>query len=94
MPIERTGLSGHCPDDSSKEIGVPREFQLEHPAGAPKDARFTTSVFDSDLESITYGVDYVGDYCYLYTPNHVLSLRYALLTLTLDLGMHYPKYRR
>lgn len=60
MPIERTGFSGHCPDDLSKEIGVPREFQLEHPAGAPKDVGCASSILCYGIESATYGIDLAG----------------------------------
>jgi hypothetical protein len=34
-------------------FGVPREFQLEHPAKTPENAGFTPTVLQLDLESVT-----------------------------------------
>ena len=54
-------------------IGVPREFELEHPLEPSENAGFAASVLHDDVESGTYGLDFTGSRWFLVYPYCVLN---------------------
>jgi hypothetical protein len=61
---------------SLKRFGVPREFELEHPAEQPENAGFPTPKFQSPIESNTYGVVSTGLLPITIYPYPVLNMKW------------------
>ena len=58
----------------NRTVGVPREFQLEHPAKPPENAGFSASVLHGYVESGIYGIHWTWVFVLNLYPYHVLNL--------------------